>query len=102
MSFSGENEIKRLLKEQPFYNVLTEKPKIKDLSNEDMLSQLPFYDELNIVKTAKAFKRYVKSYCTEIIKVKGGYMNDPLGQLEASKPVIKDFSRDLLTEMKGF
>ena len=30
MSFSDENEIKRLLKEQPFYNVTFEKPKIKE------------------------------------------------------------------------
>ena len=29
MSFSVENEIKRLLKEQQFYNVPIEKPKIK-------------------------------------------------------------------------
>ena len=29
-------------------------------------------------------------------------MNDPLAQLEASKPVIKDLFRDLLIEMKGF
>ena len=29
---------------------------IKKLNNADMLSELPFYDELNIVKIAKAFK----------------------------------------------
>ena len=29
-------------------------------------------------------------------------MNDPLFQLEASKPVIKDLFRDLLIEMKDF
>ena len=29
-------------------------------------------------------------------------MNDPLVQLEARKPVIKDLVRDLLFEMKGF
>ena len=29
-------------------------------------------------------------------------MNDPLVQLEASKPVIKELLRDLLIEMKGF
>ena len=56
MSFSDQNEIKRLLKEQPFYNVPIDKPKIKKLNSVDMLSELPFYDELNIVKTAKAFK----------------------------------------------
>ena len=57
-----------------------------------MLHELPFYDESNIVKTAKAFKRYA-SYNIEIIKGKDGNMNDPLVQLEASKPVIKDLFR---------
>ena len=36
------------------------------------------------------------------MKDKDGDMNDPLTQLEASKPVIKDLFRDLLIEMKGF
>ena len=29
-------------------------------------------------------------------------LNDPLAQLEASKPIIKDLFRELLIEMKGF
>ena len=29
-------------------------------------------------------------------------MNDPLAQLEASKPAIKDLFRDLLIEIMGF
>ena len=81
-----------MLKEFPFYNVLIEKPNIKNLNDVEMLSELPFYDELNIVKTATS----------KIIKDKHGNMNDPLVQLEASKPVIKDLSGDLLIEMKGF
>ena len=36
------------------------------------------------------------------MKDKDGDMNDPLTQLEASKPVIKDLFRDLLIEMKGY
>ena len=36
------------------------------------------------------------------MKDKDGDMNDPLTQLEASKPVTKDLFRDLLIEMKGF
>ena len=102
MSFSDENEIKRLLKEQPFYDAPIEKPKIKKLNNVDMSSELPFYDELNTVKTAKAFKKYARSYSIEIIKDKDGNMNDALVQLEANKPVIKDLFRELLIEMKGF
>ena len=36
------------------------------------------------------------------MKDKDGNMNDPLAQLEASKPAMKDIFRDLLMEMKDF
>ena len=49
-----------MLKNLLYYNAPTEKSKIKNLNNVDMFRELPFYDELNIVKTAKAFKRYPK------------------------------------------
>ena len=42
MSFSDEEEIKRLLKEKPFYKVPIEKPKIKHLNNVDMLVNFHF------------------------------------------------------------
>ena len=38
----------------PFYNVFIEKPKIKHLSNTELL-QLPFYDEFNVVEISKTF-----------------------------------------------
>ena len=90
------------LKNCLFFNVPVQKIKIKKLNNVDMLIQLPFYDELKLVQTVKAFKKYARSYSIEIMKDKDGDMNDPLTQLEASKPVIKDLFRDLLIEMKGF
>ena len=37
-------------KELPFYNKHIEKPKIKRLKNIDLLSELPFYEELEIIK----------------------------------------------------
>ena len=61
----------------PFYNTFIERPKIKKLSNLQMLQERPFYDELSIVK------------------------ND-LVQLRASKLSIKDLFKDLLNEIKGF
>ena len=67
-----------------------------------MLRELPFYDELNIVKSAKALKNYARSYSMEIIKDKDENLNDPLIELEARKSVIKVLFRDLLIEMKGF
>ena len=76
--------------------------KLKKLKNVETLTELPFYDELNIVETEKALKNYSRTYSIEIIKYKDGNMNDPLVPLEASKPVIKDLIRDLLIEMRGF
>ena len=78
IGFSEENEIKRLLKELPFYNVSIEKPKMKKLNNVEILRQLPFYDELNKAKSVAAFKDYARCYSIEIITDKDGNMNDPL------------------------
>ena len=57
-------------KEIPFYNKHIEKPKIKRLKNIDLLSELPFYEELNVVKTNHAFRGYTMSYKVEIIEKK--------------------------------
>ena len=67
-----------------------------------MLNELPFYDKSNIVRTAKAIKRYSRSYSIAIVKDKDVNIDDPLAQLEASKPVIKDLFRDLPIEMMSF
>ena len=72
-------------KELPFYHVSTDKPKIKRLKNIDLLPELPFYDELNIIKTDQAFSGYAMSYEVEIVDKK-----DLIVQLEASKSSIKD------------
>ena len=48
-------------KEIPFYNKSIEKPKIKRLKNIDFLSELPFYEELNAIKTNHAFRGYAMS-----------------------------------------
>ena len=62
-----------------------------------MLSEFPFYEELNVIKTNHAFRGYAMSYKVEIIEKK-----DPIKQLEASKSSIKDLLSDLLNETKGF
>ena len=67
------------------------------LKNIDLLSKLPFYEELNVIKTNHAFRGYAMSYKVEIIEKK-----DPIKQLEASKSSIKDLLSDLLNEVKGF
>ena len=84
-------------KELPFYNKSIKKPIIKRLKNIDRLAQLPFYEQLSVVKTGEAFRGYAMSYKVEIIERK-----DSSVQLEASKSSIKDLFSDLLNETKGF
>ena len=50
MSFGMKNKQNNYFKFFPFYNVLIEKPKIKHLSNIELLPELPFYDELSVVE----------------------------------------------------
>ena len=62
-----------------------------------MLSKLSFYEELTVIKTNHALRRYAMSYKVELVVKK-----DPIKQLEASKSSIKDLLNDLLNETKGF
>ena len=82
-------------KELPFYNNPIKKPKVKRLKNIDQLAELPFYEELSVIKINQAFRGYAMSYKVEIIERK-----DPIVQLEASKSSIKDFLSDLLNETR--
>ena len=54
-------------KELPFYNKLIKKPKVKRLKNIDRLVDLPFYEQLSVIKTDQTFKGYAMSYKVEII-----------------------------------
>ena len=62
-----------------------------------MLSELPFYEERNVVKTNHAFRLNAMREKVELVEKK-----DPIEQLEASKSSIKDLFNDLLNETKGF
>ena len=62
-----------------------------------MLSELPYYEELTVIKTNHAFRGYAMNYKVEIMEKK-----DPIKQLEANKSNIKDLFSDLLNETKGF
>ena len=84
-------------KELPFHNKYIEKPKIKRLKNIDLLSELPFYEELNVIKTDHAFRGYAMSYKVEIVEKK-----DPLIQSEANKTSIEYLFKNVLDETKGF
>ena len=84
-------------KELPFYKKPIKKPKVKRLKNIDRLVELPFYDQLSVIKTDQAFRGYTMSYEVEIFERKY-----PIVQLEASKSNIKDLFNILLNETKGF
>ena len=84
-------------KELPFCNKPIEKPIIKRLKNIDQLTELPFYEQLSIIKINQAFRGHAMSYKVEIVERK-----DPIVQLRASKLSIKDFFGNFLNETKGF
>ena len=88
---------KKIISNTSFYNTFIEKPEIKKLSNIKLLQELPFYDELSIVKNSNAFSGYARSYKVKIVDKKG-----PLVQLEGSKSSIEDLFKDLSNGMKGF
>ena len=67
-------------KEIPFYNKPIEKPKIKHLKNIDELAEVPFFEQLSIIKISQAFSGYAVMYKVEIVERK-----DLIVQLEASK-----------------
>ena len=73
-------DVVEYFKELQFYDKHIEKPKIKHFKNIDLLSELPFYEDLNVIKTNHAFRGYGMSYKVEIIEKK-----DPIKQLGASK-----------------
>ena len=64
------------------------------------MEELPFYDELSIVKNNGAFSGYARSYKIEIVDKK-----DPSVQLSihhASKSSIRNLFKNLLNEIRGF
>ena len=73
--FKSHPDVVDFFKELPFYNKDIEKPKIKRLKNTDLLSELPFYEELNVIKTNHAFRGYGISYKVEITE-----KEDPIKQ----------------------
>ena len=85
----------KLIEKLPFYNKLIEKPKVKYLKNIDQLAEIPFYEQLSVIKTNQALRGYAMSYKVEIIERKVLVV-----QLETSKSSIKELISDLLNEIK--
>ena len=62
-----ESEIFKIL---PFYNSYIERPEVKKLNSVELMKELPFYDELSIIKNKTAFSGYAISYKIEIVDKK--------------------------------
>ena len=60
-------DVVEYFKELPFYNKHIKKPKIKRLKSIDLLSELPFYEQLNVITTNHAFRGYAMSCKVEIM-----------------------------------
>ena len=71
-------------KEIPFYNKSIKKPKAKRLKNIHRLAELPFYEQLIVIKTDQAFRGYGMSYKVEIVERK-----DPIVELKGVNQVLK-------------
>ena len=54
-----------LLKQLPFYGKSI--PHVNKLSNHELLRELPFFDDINISRKERAFKKYGETYQVEII-----------------------------------
>ena len=52
-------------KELPFYNKPIKKPKVKRLKNIDRLVELPFYEQLSVIKTDQAFNEQLSVIKTD-------------------------------------
>ena len=98
----SHSDVVDYFKELPFYNKLIKKPKINCLKNIDRLAELPFLEQLSIIKTNQAFRGYALSYKVEIVEKKKKRKKDPIIQLEVSKSSIKGLFCNLLIETKGF
>ena len=92
----SHSDVINYFKEVPFYNQPIERP-FKRLKEIDLLVELPFYEQISVIKTDPAFKGYAMSYKIEIIEKKY-----PIVQLKASKLNIKNLFIDILNELKGF
>ena len=87
----------KIFKILPFYDSYIEKTKIKKLGNVELLKELPFYDELSIIKNKTAFTGYARTYQIEFVDKK-----DVVVQLKSSEIVTKELFKDLLVELKVF
>ena len=67
------------------------------MKNYELLCKLPFYDDINISRKERTFKRYAETYKVEIINNKS-----LCGSLSVDKNSIKNLFDELLREKRSF
>ena len=65
-------------------------PHIKKLSNQELLRELPFYDDINILRNERTFRGYAETYKVETIN------NRNLSSLSS---VVKNSIKNLFDEL---
>ena len=82
--YESHSDVTDYFKELPFYNKPIKKPKVKHLKNFDQLTEFPFYEQLDVIKTDQASSGYAMSYKVETVE-----KMDPTVQLKTSKLRLK-------------
>ena len=68
--FKSHSDAVDYFKELPFYNKPIKKPKVKRVKSIDCLIELPFYEQLDVIKSDQAFSSYAMSYKVQIVEKK--------------------------------
>ena len=66
----SHRDVVEYFKELPFYNKHINKPNIKHLKNINLLSEIPFHETLNVIKTNHVFRGYAMSYTPKQLRGK--------------------------------
>ena len=74
-------DAKKIFQILPFYINFIKKPEIEKLSHVKLLKELPFYNELSIVRNSNAFSGYARSYKVEIVDRKDSLVPLVLNQV---------------------
>ena len=69
LKIKSHSDVINYFKALPFYNKPIERP-IKRLKNIDRLVEVPFYEQMSVIKTNQTFKGYAMSYKVETIEKK--------------------------------
>ena len=88
---------KKLLQEQLFYKQPIENPRIKKLSNYELLRELLLYDDINFLRKERALQGYAETYKVKIINNK-----NLSHSLFVSENNIKKLYDELLRDKRGF